>query len=175
MDYFPKTNKWLIPKVALDRSREEMALDGCHGNEGTSLWLGTKEHGGARLTHLVFLRGAGIHKSPLNITVAPELMREVHEQAQAVGAILIGQIHSHSRHCGVDLSPTDHTYGVRVPYFLSIVYPDFAQFTSTSILDCGVHVFLPNQGFVRLSTREIKRQIVVDPELPITTVIVGDI
>jgi len=175
MNYFPKTNKWLIPKAALDSSRDEMALDGRYENEGTSLWLGKKENGEARLTHIVFLRGAGIYKSPLNIQVAPELMREVHEKAQAVGAILIGQIHSHSRLCGVDLSQSDHAYGIRVPYFLSIVYPDYAQTESTGIADCGVHVFLPDKGFVRLSRKQVARQIVVDSTLPVEILIVGEV
>jgi hypothetical protein len=175
MNYFPKTNRWLIPEAALVRSREEMALDGRQGNEGTSLWLGTKLRGEARLTHLVFLRGAGIFKSPYNIQVTPELMREVHEKALAIGAILIGQIHSHHRHCGVDLSPTDHAYGIRVPYFLSVVHPEYAQTESTGISDCGVHVFLPKKGFVRLSDKEVAKQIVIDPKLSIEILIVGDI
>jgi hypothetical protein len=173
MNYFPKINKWIVPEAALSRSREEMAVDGLRGNEGISLWLGTKQRAEARLTHLVFLRGAGVYKSPFNIQITPELMREAHEKAQAVGAILIGQIHSHSPQCRVDLSPTDHAYGVRVPYFLSIVYPDFAQSESTTISDCGVHVFLPDKGFVRLSNKKVTKQIVVDSQLPVEILIVG--
>src|SRR5205807_2567168 len=171
MNYFPKIDRWIIPEQALERSRDEMASDGRDGNEGTSLWLGTKQAGEARITHIVFLRGAGVYKSPLNIQVTPELMREVHESAQAVGVILIGQIHSHSRRCGVDLSPTDHAYGIRVPYFLSIVWPDYAQGESTRISDCGVHVFLPNKGFDRLSQNEVTKQIVVDAALPVEILI----
>jgi hypothetical protein len=173
MNYFPKINKWLIPKAALDRSREEMAQDGRVGNEGISLWLGTKERGEARLTHAVFLRGNGVRKSPFNIHIEPELMREVHEHAEAAGVILIGQIHSHSRYCGIDLSPTDHAYGIHVPYFLSIVCPDFAQTESTTIMDCGVHIFLPNRGYVRLAAKNISKQIIVLEE-DIKTLIVGD-
>jgi hypothetical protein len=173
MNYFPKINKWLIPKAALDRSREEMAQDGRMGNEGISLWLGTKERGEARLTHVVFLRGNGVRKSPFNIHIEPELMREVHEHAEAAGVILIGQIHSHSRYCSIDLSPTDHAHGIRVPYFLSIVCPDFAQTESTTIMDCGVHIFLPDQGYVRLAAENISKQIIVLEE-DVKTLIVGD-
>lgn len=175
MSYFPKIKRWIIPQAALDQSREEMALDGRAGNEGTSLWLGTKKGGEARLTHLVFLRGPGVDKSPYNIRITPELMREVHEKAMAVSGILIGQIHSHHRHCGVDLSPTDHACGIRVPYFLSIVYPDYAQTESTKITDCGVHVFLPDKGFVRLSSKEVAKQIIVEPQLPVEVLVVGEI
>ena len=161
MNYFPKINRWLIPEGALRCSREEMARDGRVGNEGTALWLGKKEDGEARLTHLVFLRGRGIHKGPLNIWIDPELMREVHEQAERVGTILIGQIHSHDRDYGVGLSPTDRAYGVRVPYFLSVVYPDFASREDTTILDCGVHVFMPERDFVRLTDRQVSKQIIM--------------
>jgi len=174
MNYFPKIKKWLIPKAALNRSREEMAVDGRVGNEGISLWLGTKDRGEAHVTNIVFLRGKGIRKSPVNIYIEPELMREVHEQARAAGVILVGQIHSHSRYCGIDLSPTDHAYGIQVPYFLSVVCPNFAQTESTTIADCGVHIFLPDCGYVRLSQKEILKQIVILEEDEVKTLIVSD-
>ena len=150
-----------------------MAQDGRWGNEGISLWLGTKHRGEAHLSHLVFPRGSGVRKSPLNIQIAPELMREVHEQAEAVGRILVGQIHSHGRKYGVDLSPTDHAYGVRVPYFLSVVCPDYAQTDSTTIADCGVHIFLPNVGFTRLTHRQVAKQIVIIFESDVEILMVG--
>jgi hypothetical protein len=101
-------------------------------------------------------------------------MRQVHEQAEAVGAILVGQIHSHGRHYGVDLSPTDHAYGIHVPYFLSVVCPDYAQTKSTAIQDCGVHVFLPNRGYIRLADREIETRIVIHKEPNVGVLIAGD-
>jgi len=176
MSFFPKIDRWLIPDGALQKSREEMAADGRHGNEGICLWLGTKENGEARLTHVVCLRGDGVRKSPLNIEVAPELMREVHECAEKLQVILIGQIHSHSRYCGIDLSFTDHRYGVHVPYFLSVVCPDYAQTKPTKISDCGVHVFLPHRGYVRLTNAEIAEQIsmITTPELSVPILNVGN-
>src|SRR5690348_16213171 len=127
MNYFPQIDRWLIPKSALDESRKEMAQDGRRRNEGTCLWLGTRSDGVARITHVVFLRGPGVQKGPSNVQIDPELMRDVHEKAESVGRILIGQIHSHGHYYGVDFSPTDHRYGVRVPFFLSVVCPDFGQ------------------------------------------------
>lgn len=175
MNYFPKIHKWVIPGVALKKSRLEMATDGRFGNEGISLWLGTKERGEARLTHLVFLRGDGVRKTPVNIEVAPELMRQIHEKAEALSIILIGQIHSHGGYHGVDLSPTDHLYGVRVPYFLSVVCPDYAQTDSTTITDCGVHVFLPQQGYVRLTQEHVAKRIVVSSEPNVGVLVVGNV
>lgn len=175
MNFFPKVDKWIIPEATIDQCREEMALDGMRGNEGTCLWLGTKKDNEARLTHIVFLRGHGIRKSPMNIQIEPDLMRQVHEKAEAASAILIGQIHSHSLRYGVGLSPTDHAYGIRVPYFLSVVCPNYAQTKSTTIMDCGVHVFLPHRGFVRLSKQEIIEQISLQKGQVAEILIVGGI
>ena len=165
MNFFPKVNRWFIPAAALDQSRDEMALDGRHGKEGISLWLGTKHRGEVHVTHIVFLRGSGLFKSPVNIRIASPLMHEVHEHAEGVGAILIGQVHSHGRAYGIDLSPSDHAYGIACSgIFSSIVWPDYAQTQSTTISDCGVHIFLPNRGYVRLTDRQVAKKIVVSPE-----------
>jgi len=173
MNYFPKTNSWVIPEAALKRSKDEMAVDGEQGNEGTCLWLGIKENNVAKLTHVVLLRGDGVRKGPANVEISPELMREVHEKARALHVILIGQIHSHGQYYGVDLSLTDHRYGVQVPYFLSIVYPDYAQTESTTIIDCGVHIFLPRQGYVRLSEEDIADRILITAAAEVEILTVG--
>jgi hypothetical protein len=101
-------------------------------------------------------------------------MREVHERADSLGLILVGQIHSHSSRCGVDMSGSDHAYGVSVPFFLSIIYPDYAQNPLTTIFDCGVHVCLPWRGYVRLSRREIRRKIIMVPDVTAGTSVVGE-
>jgi hypothetical protein len=174
MNYFPTIRRWFIPEAAFHLSRQEMAQDGRLGNEGISLWLGTKAHGEARLTHLVFLRGDGVRRSPRNIQIAPELMHQVHDRAVAAGVILIGQIHSHGKDSGVNLSFTDKAYGVHVPHYLSVVCPEYAQNPFTTMAVCGVHVFLPERGYVRLSSAEARRRVLVIPEQPVETIIVSD-
>ena len=77
------------------------------------------------------------------------------EAAIDLGVSLIGQIHSHGPGYGVDLSPTDRMYGVAVPYYLSLVAPDYAVRPYTPLTECGVHVLQPGRGFRRLTTREI--------------------
>lgn len=162
-DFFPKVNRWRLPGSLLQQSMADMAIDGRKGNEGTCFWLGKRAGGEAEVSQVVLLRGEGVRKSPMNVRVSPELMREVHELAEKLGLILVGQIHSHSGVCGVDMSPTDHAYGVSVPYFLSIICPDFAQNPATNLSDCGVHVCLPERGYVRLSTREMRRKVILEP------------
>ena len=174
MNFFPKIDKWLIPGEALKRSQDELAVDGRNGKEGICLWLGKKDQGMATLSHLVYLRGAGVIKHPANVQVTPELMRDVHDEAMTHGVILIGQIHSHSRRFGVNLSLTDHRYGIRVPYFLSVVCPDYGQTNPTTIFDCGVHVFLPEKGYVRLINNEIREKILLTPQTNIPILTVGE-
>lgn len=152
----------------------EMAMDGRNGNEGTCFWLGKRVNGEAEIGHVVFLRGSGIQKSPLNVRVSAELMRELHERAEALGLTLVGQIHSHSSLCGIDMSQSDHAYGISVPYFLSVICPSFAQDPATSLFDCGVHVCLPARGYVRLLQKEVKRKIILMPDLVAGTTLVGE-
>jgi hypothetical protein len=152
----------------------EMAIDGRDGNEGTCFWLGKRAKGEAEVSHLIFLRGDGIHKSPLNVRVSAELMREVHERAEALGLTLVGQIHSHSSLCGVDMSASDHAYGVSVPFFLSIICPDYAQDSGTTLLDCGVHVCLPGRGYVRLHRKEVKRKMILVSGLLASASVIGE-
>jgi hypothetical protein len=174
MNFFPKVNRWRLPASVLEQSIAEMAIDGRDGNEGTCFWLGKRAKGEAAVSHLVFLRGEGVHKSPLNVQVSAELMREVHERAEALDLMLVGQIHSHSGLCGVDMSASDHAYGVSVPYFLSIICPDYAQGPATTLLDCGLHVYLPERGYVRLLPREVKRKMILVPGLALDTSIIGE-
>jgi hypothetical protein len=106
--------------------------------------------------------------------VQPELMRAVHEAAIDAGVILIGQVHSHSADYGVDLSPSDHAYGFQVPYFLSVVWPDYAQTATTKITNCGVHVFLLGKGYRRLSRFGVAQKIAIVPRAKVKALIIGN-
>lgn len=164
MTFFPPTNKWFIPFAALEESRLEMANQGERGNEGTCLWLGTKTDGHAHVSHIVLLRGDGIECHPANVIISPELMSEVHDRAIDLKLVLIGQIHTHSPLYGTDLSPVDHRYGVRAPYFLSVVCPDYGQRDATLMKECGIHVYFPDRGYGRLSPSEIESHISMTSE-----------
>ncbi len=173
MNYFPKINRWRLPEGSLKQSIAEMAIDGQKGDEGTCFWLGRRANGEAQVSHLVILRGGGVRKGPLNIQISAELMREMHAQAEALGLTLLGQIHSHSSRCGVDMSASDHAYGVSVPFFMSVICPDFAQNPSTTILDCGVHIFLPRVGYVRLSRKQVQQKLNLVPGMVTSTLVIG--
>jgi proteasome lid subunit RPN8/RPN11 len=153
MNLFPKISKWLVPERLLAESITEMRLDGQNGDEGICLWLGvrTEQECTATISHLVKLRGSGIRKSPANIQIEPRVMRDVHHEAQELGLILVGQIHSHGRDYGIDLSYVDIKYGVSVPYYLSVVAPDYAMKPKTQWEDCGTHIYFLGTGYTRVN------------------------
>jgi proteasome lid subunit RPN8/RPN11 len=142
MNFFPEIDRWRIPQAALSDSFAEMSRDGASGNEGIALWLGDRRDDRlAIVTHIVFLRGLGIRRSPDNITIEPVLLREVHHAARKEGTVLLGQIHSHGPGYGISLSPVDQRCGIAVPDFLSIVAPNYAQDGFRTLIECGVHIF----------------------------------
>ncbi len=170
--FFSPISTWHVPVSALAESLREMARDGLLGNEGVALWLGRRGDGRAEVTHMVTLRGPGVIKRPKQLVLQPELINEVTDLALELGVVLVGQIHSHSELCGTDLSYADRTFGITVPYYLSLVAPDYALRPRTRLEDCGVHVFEPSTGFRRLSPAELSRRILLVPggSIPVLTV-----
>lgn len=154
--YFPTVDQWNLPETALRESMIEMARDGACGNEGVVLWLGRRSNGQAHVTHIVALRGPNVIKRPAQLILKEPIFAAVTDAAIDLGVSLIGQIHSHGPGYGVDLSPTDRMYGVSVPYYLSLVAPDYAMRLNTSLLECGVHVFQSGLGFRQLMPAETR-------------------
>lgn len=170
--FFPAVQTWQISEAAFEDSLKEMALDGADGNEGIMLWLGHRRDGQAEITHLVALRGSGIIKEPDFLQVEPSLLNDVTDLAIELGVSLVGQIHSHGPGYPTDLSLTDRRYGIIVPYYLSVVAPDYGMRYETRIFDCGVHIYEPNLGYCRLSQSEVAQriQVIDSPRLPLFTI-----
>lgn len=162
MTFFSETTKWLLTETVLPDSLMEMAIDGRCGIEGVVLWLGRDEGEVAEVTHLVKLRGPHVTKRPNHIHIESALFNDVADFALDNSIRLLGQIHSHGPGYSLNLSPTDRVYGLQTPYYLSLVAPDYAL-SDSSIIDCGVHVFRPERGYVRLNDAEVSRQISVVP------------
>ena len=157
--FFSKVTKWLFPADALDVALSELRIDGARSTEGIALWLGHRNSGIASVTHMVYLRGSGLFKTDVHIRVNQDLFNEVTDSAINLGKTLIGQIHSHPSAAGVEMSYSDIAGTPQVPYYLSIVVPDFAMRAQTELVDCGVHVFDPKKGFRRLSSRLVRQRI----------------
>jgi proteasome lid subunit RPN8/RPN11 len=172
VSFFTPISTWRIPASAMAQSLREMARDGLLGSEGVALWLGRRGNGQAEVTHLVALRGPGVIKRPDQLVIQPQLVNDVTDLAVELGLVLVGQIHSHGDLYGTDLSYADRNFGIKVPYFLSLVAPGFALRPGTRMEDCGVHVFEPGSGFRRFSPSEVARRILVvsGASLPLLTV-----
>jgi hypothetical protein len=153
--YFSETRVWRIPQVAIEDSLDEMAHDGARGHEGIVLWLGKDADEIAEVTHLIRLRGPLVEKRTEFINIDPALFNDVADAAIEHGLRLIGQVHSHGPGYGVDLSPTDRIHGIHMPFYLSLVAPDYAQ-TRVPVHDWGVHVYTREAGYVRLSRDEAR-------------------
>jgi len=174
MSFFTPVSTWHLPASALAESLREMARDGLLGNEGVALWLGRRGNGRAEVTHLVAPRGPGVIKRPDHLVLQPKLVNEATDLAIELGVVLVGQIHSHGELYGTDLSYADRTFGITVPYFLSLVAPDYALRPQTRLEDCGVHVFEPGTGFRRLSPAEVSRRIVLVAGGSVPLITVGE-
>jgi hypothetical protein len=174
MTYFEPVSEWQLPLRALAASIEEMARDGRSGNEGVALWLGTRLDGISRIQAIVVLRGADVVKKPDLLVIGADTMNNVTDVAIDRGLALVGQIHSHGKHFGTNLSPTDHRYGVRIPHFMSVVAPEYGLRPFTGILDCGVHVFVPERDFVRLSAQEVVQRVKMTDLEDVAVITVGD-
>jgi len=96
------------------------------------------------------------------------------ELRRMLGVVLVGQIHSHGELYGTDLSYADRTFGIAVPYFLSLVAPDYALRPQAHLKDCGVHVFERGCGFRRLFAAEVARRLLIIPAAPVSVIIVGE-
>ena len=172
--YFPLVERWNLPENALANSIAEMSLEGAYGNEGVVLWLGRRSNKEAWITHLVMLRGPGCIKRPAQLVIHESVLAAVTDIAIEYDVSLIGQIHSHGPGYGVDLSPTDRMYGVTVPYYLSLVAPDYAMRSDTSLIECGVHVLELGHGFRRLSSAEVESRVILTHGLLSHTLIIEE-
>jgi hypothetical protein len=172
MSFFTPVDCWRIPEGAFAASLEEMAIDGLQGNEGVALWLGRRNAGQAEITHVVRLRGPGLIKRPDQLVIPATFINKVTDLAIELGVALVAQIHSHGTLYGTNLSYTDRKYGISVPYYLSLVAPDFALRQGITVTDCGVHVFVPKQGFRRLSAEDVEKRlgIVTSTAVPVVTI-----
>ncbi len=170
--YFSQIETWRISETVIPDALEEMAIDGRQGNEGIMLFLGRDKDAAAEVTHLVKLRGPGLEKYPAQIKIDAALLNEVTDVAIESKVRLIGQVHSHGPGYGLDLSPTDRVCGIKTPYYLSLVAPDYGM-SAMPIQRWGVHVFMENQGYVRLSAAAVDRRIQVVPGAHVAFITVG--
>lgn len=133
-------SNWLLPEDLLQKSIEVMRPQGMRGNEGLALWLGKSNGTVIEITHVVEVTGPGFQTSPLFMRLSMRAMAKLTDLTEELDRYLVGQIHSHPRDF-TDLSELDKTHGIRVPNYLSVVCPYYAQRPTTTLAECGIHVF----------------------------------
>ncbi|MGH6956806.1 MAG: hypothetical protein ACREEW_09115 [Caulobacteraceae bacterium] len=162
---------WRMPQSALRSSMAEMARDGARDCEGIALWLGRRHENVAEITHVVGLRGPGVHRRPDYLSITPELLNDVTDAAIELGVFLVGQIHSHPPGAGVGLSPLDQRFGIRAQGYLSAVAPNFAARLDTPTSACGFHLF-EGGTWRRFGPEECVRRVEVFDDVPSTPLII---
>lgn len=163
--------RWELPQTALQTAMAEMARDGARHCEGIALWLGRRQGEVAEITHVVGLRGPGVHRRPDYLSISPELLNDVTDAAIELGVFLVGQIHSHPPGAGVGLSPLDQRFGIRAPGYLSAVAPNFAARLDTPVSACGFHLF-EDGAWRRFGPEECARRVEVLAGGPTTPLII---
>jgi hypothetical protein len=149
---------WYLPKDLVGASIEIMRPHGAQGNEGLALWLGTSDDAQRiRVTHAIEIYGSGFVTAPLQMRLSLRAMATLTELADRLDRYLVGQIHSHPGNF-TDLSVVDKELGIRVPDYLSVVCPHYAQLSDVTLRDCGLHMF-EDAKYRRLSSVEISRQV----------------
>lgn len=150
---------WYLPEDLLHRSIEIMRPHGARGNEGLALWLGTNDDAErVKVTHAIEIYGSGFVTAPLRMQLSFRAMATLTSLADRLDRYLVGQIHSHPA-TFIDLSLVDKELGIRVPDYLSVVCPHYAQRPDITLGDCGVHTF-DSARYRRLSSAEISRRVV---------------
>lgn len=150
---------WLLPSDLISRSVTIMRPNGVRGCEGLALWLGTMSGTRAEVSHVFNVHGPGFRAAPLQLQLSHRALDRLTDLCSELECFLIGQIHSHPG-LFLELSDADCIYGIRRQDYLSLVCPFYAQRDTTSVKQCGVHVF-DRGGYRRLAGSEIDRRIEV--------------
>ena len=169
MSAYEPVERWKVPGDLLARSLDLMRPDGADGCEGIGLWLGIAESAKVTITHLIEIPSIWVEKQPYFLRINELAFDAVGDVCDRDGCYLVGQIHSHPG-TFVDLSFADREYGIQAPYFLSVVAPHYAQQHGTRWGDCGVHQFLSDVGFRRLTAAEVQSRVISDDTLRVRSV-----
>lgn len=153
-----KQTQWALPKNLLQDSVSIMRPHGAKNNEGLALWFGTEDGATVTVSHIVEAVGPGFFTTPLYMSLSLRAMAKLTDLAEELDAYLVGQIHSHPG-MFVDLSRLDKKHGIRIPNYLSLVCPHYAQKDIRDFNECGVHVY-EQRDYRRLPSLEIQRRLV---------------
>lgn len=148
---------WHLPNNLLSQSITIMRPQGHIGNEGLAFWFGIENQNNLIVTHNVEVFGSGFNTTPLHMSLSLNAMTRLTQLTEELDVFLIGQIHSHPGNF-VDLSELDKRHGIRIPDYLSVVCPYYAQRDIVNLEEFGFHVFEKNK-YRRILNKEISTRI----------------
>lgn len=153
---------WHLPDNLLSQSIAIMRPQGRVGNEGLAFWFGVENQNKLMVTHIVEVFGTGFITTPLHMSLSLIAMTRLTQLTEELNIFLIGQIHSHPGNF-VDLSELDKSHGIRIPDYLSVVCPYYAQRDLVDLEEFGFHVFEKNK-YRRMLNKEISTRISIQNE-----------
>lgn len=119
---YPAIEEWSVGEGLLHDTVDGVRIAGRFGRESGAFWLGRRKSE-ARVSELVFPRGAGVDEAPGLWKVSPEVFGAVTRWATPRSLCLLAVVHTHVGSAPPLLSWTDRNFGVRVPDVLAIVIP----------------------------------------------------
>ncbi len=157
---------WFLPENLLDESIAIMRPHGALGNEGLALWFGNADDSQVNVTHVINVYGPGFRTTPLYMSLSLRSMTVLTDFAEQLDIFLVGQIHSHPGRL-LDLSELDQEHGIRIPDYLSMVCPFYAQRDLSGLDECSAHVF-EGRSYRRMPPEEVSRRLIVNDTSVIT-------
>jgi proteasome lid subunit RPN8/RPN11 len=119
MTPFPSIERWRLPRMACERTRQAVLPAGRRGNESGVFWVGRRQ-ATTTISAVIFPTGPGVVEAPGRWRVAPEVYAAVASWAKPRGLSLLGVVHTHPEH-QPRLSRTDRIHGVKVPDALAVI------------------------------------------------------
>jgi hypothetical protein len=159
----PTLQRLRVPRLALEETRELLALSGAEGLEAVVLWLGSVVSATeARVEEVYFPRQIAYYSIyGLAVEIPVEEWTELALRLSP-GQFVLAKLHTHSTrayHSDVDAAN---------PYLchegaISITVPDFASAPLADLTGCSVNV-LRGQRWIELRSYEIRQMINVEED-----------
>lgn len=122
MTPYPPIERWLIPSMACEQTRNALKPAGRDGRESGVFWLGERA-ATSSIKAVVKPVGSGVVESPWQWSVSPEIYAAVTAWAKPRGLTLLAAVHSHLSARPPRMSLTDRTQGLKVPDAVAVILP----------------------------------------------------
>jgi hypothetical protein len=158
---FPIIQAFHLPLNLMDATVAVLREEGGRKVESLVFWAGRVSRHEARVTRILVPRGPGVLKHPFHIQVSDRIIAALCDFIDPPEVVLLGQVHTHKHRAFHSWS--DDANSLDTPGYLSVVVPDFARNDASSWETWSFHECIKSRTFRRLSLREVKRRMLVEP------------